>query len=144
MSQTSSPDSAAASKEYRTIATSEISEIRKGQAPPRLQRDEFGARFRAAFFDPAFRREDESIARIEDIAWDAYTDGRKAPITEKQAEATLILTINYLAIGSRLSDKLMRLQPLGLILLRHHVCSSSADRRVTMALVRQKFQNHFA
>jgi hypothetical protein len=83
MSQTSSPDSAAASKEYRTIAISEIPEIRKGQAPPRLQRDEFGARFRAAFFDPAFRREDESVARIEDIAWDAYTDGRKAPFTEK-------------------------------------------------------------
>ena len=64
-------------------AKNTVIEIRKGQAPPHLHRDEFGARFRAAFFDPAFREEDKSIERLEAIAWDAYTEGRKAPITEK-------------------------------------------------------------
>jgi multimeric flavodoxin WrbA len=58
-------------------------EIRKGQAPASLGRDEFSARFRAAFKDPAFDTEDQSIARLEKIAWQAYSEGRKAPFTEK-------------------------------------------------------------
>jgi multimeric flavodoxin WrbA len=58
-------------------------EIRKGQAPGRLGHAEFSVRFRATFFDPAFRIEDDAIARLEEIAWLAYTDGRKAPFTQK-------------------------------------------------------------
>lgn len=60
-----------------------VIEIRKGQAPGRLARTEFSVRFRAAFIDPEFRAEDESIDRLEEIAWLAYTDGRKAPFTQK-------------------------------------------------------------
>ncbi|QHE86997.1 flavodoxin family protein [Hydrogenophaga sp. BPS33] len=58
-------------------------QIRKGQAPAPLQREQFGERFRALFMDPAFRAEDESIERLEGIAWDAYIEGRKAPQTQK-------------------------------------------------------------
>lgn len=58
-------------------------EIRKGQAPAKLGRAEFGIRFRATFIDPAFRAEDQSIARLEEIAWQAYAEGRKAPSTRK-------------------------------------------------------------
>jgi multimeric flavodoxin WrbA len=58
-------------------------EIRKGQAPGRLARAEFSVRFRAAFTDPAFRPEEASIARLEEIAWQAYSAGRKAPFTQK-------------------------------------------------------------
>jgi multimeric flavodoxin WrbA len=58
-------------------------EIRKGQAPAPLERAEFGIRFRKSFVDPAFRAEDDSIGRLEAIAWDAYREGRKAPITQK-------------------------------------------------------------
>ena len=43
-------------------------QIRKGQAPAQLARVEFSVRFRAAFVDPAFRAEDPSIARLEEIA----------------------------------------------------------------------------
>ena len=57
--------------------------IRKGQAPAPLLRAEFGMRFRGSFADPAFRAEDPSIARLEEIAWLAYTEGRKAPVTQK-------------------------------------------------------------
>jgi multimeric flavodoxin WrbA len=57
--------------------------VRKGQAPPKLSREAFGARFRERFVDPAFRREDEALARLETIAWTAYNEGRKAPITRK-------------------------------------------------------------
>ena len=57
--------------------------IRKGQAPGHLERGEFAVRFRNSFVDPAFRAEDDAIARLEAIAWDAYSEGRKAPITRK-------------------------------------------------------------
>jgi hypothetical protein len=56
-------------------------QIRKGQAPAHLARAEFSVRFRASFIDPEFRAEDPSIARLEEIAWQAYVDGRKAPFT---------------------------------------------------------------
>ena len=58
-------------------------EVRKGQAPTPLTRAEFSDRFRAAFFDPAFRAEDVSIARLEEIAWQAHTEYRKSPLTQK-------------------------------------------------------------
>ena len=58
-------------------------DVRKGQAPPMEPRDRFGERFRARFFDPAFRGEDAAIARLEEIAWQGYTQGRKAPVTRK-------------------------------------------------------------
>jgi multimeric flavodoxin WrbA len=58
-------------------------DVRKGQAPPMHPRDVFRERFRARFFDPAFRAEEEAISRLEEIAWKAYTEGRKAPVTRK-------------------------------------------------------------
>ena len=33
--------------------------------------------------DPAFRAEDVAISRVEEIAWQAYEEGRKAPVTRK-------------------------------------------------------------
>jgi multimeric flavodoxin WrbA len=58
-------------------------DVRKGQAPPTLQRDEFHRRFMQAYFDPAFEAEAEALARLEEIAWQAYNEGRKAPRTHK-------------------------------------------------------------
>ena len=85
-----------------------VIEIRKGQAPPPLARDEFGARFRAAFLDPAFRLEDQSIERLEAIAWDAYIGGRKAPITEKAgagyADPDYDLSSEWVATKKRIDD----------------------------------------
>jgi len=60
-----------------------MTEVRKGQAPDQLEREEFGRRFRRNFVDPAFRAEDEALGRVEEIAWLAYSGGRKAPITRK-------------------------------------------------------------
>src|SRR5258706_6263728 len=81
-------------------------EIRKGQAPGQLSRAEFGVRFRAAFFDPAFRAEDASIARLEEIAWQAYTDGRKAPLTRSAgagyADPNYKLSTDWLATKQRI------------------------------------------
>ncbi len=57
--------------------------IRKGQAPAQLERAEFSARFRAAFIDPVYRSEDAAIARLEEIAWQIYQEGRKSPFKQK-------------------------------------------------------------
>ena len=57
--------------------------IRKGQAPAPLERKEFKVRFMQAYYDPAYQAESAAIARLEQIAFEAYTQGRKAPITQK-------------------------------------------------------------
>lgn len=57
--------------------------VRKGQAPNKLTRPDFSLRFRTSFSDPAFLVEENAISRLEAIAWEAYIEGRKAPITEK-------------------------------------------------------------
>jgi multimeric flavodoxin WrbA len=57
--------------------------VRKGQAPAPLERNEFHLRFMRSYFDPAFEAEKEALARLEAIAFQAYTEGRKAPVTSK-------------------------------------------------------------
>ena len=58
-------------------------DVRKGQAPAKLSRSQFHERFMKDFFDPAFQAEAAALARIEAIAWQAYEDSRKAPVTRK-------------------------------------------------------------
>ena len=58
------------------------SSVRTGQAQT-VGRLEFGERFRQRFVDPAFDAEREALARLEQIAWEAFDEGRKAPITVK-------------------------------------------------------------
>lgn len=57
--------------------------VRKGQAPARLERDEFHRKFIAQFFDPAYEAVSNELARVEEVAWQAYQDKRKAPRTVK-------------------------------------------------------------
>ncbi len=58
-----------------------MSEIRTGQAPAPLTRAQFQERFQLRFYDPAFEGEREAITRLEAIAWEAFQEGRKAPVT---------------------------------------------------------------
>jgi multimeric flavodoxin WrbA len=57
--------------------------VRKGQAPGKMSRAEFNAHFQRSFYDPAFDRERDAIARLEEIAWEGYCNSRKAPRTSK-------------------------------------------------------------
>lgn len=86
--------------------------IRKGQAPARLVRAEFSTRFRAAFIDPAFRVEEQAIARLEEIAWEAYTGGRKAPFTQKAglgyADPDYDLSTEWVATKQRIDAAQLR------------------------------------
>ena len=83
-------------------------EIRKGQAPAQLTRAEFRLRFRASFIDPAFRAEDQSIERLEEIAWQAYSEGRKAPFTQKAgpgyADPDYELSVEWIATKQRIDE----------------------------------------
>ncbi len=83
-----------------------MTDVRKGQAPPPLPRETFATRFRASFLDPAFRGEDAAISRLEAIAWDAYAEGRKAPVTRKAgvgyADPGYELSVDWLATKERI------------------------------------------
>ena len=50
---------------------------------PRLNKTEFKARYRAQFYDPAFAAAPEAVDGIAEIAWQAYRDERKSPVTRK-------------------------------------------------------------
>jgi multimeric flavodoxin WrbA len=58
-----------------------MSKPRTGQAPPGLSREEFGARFRQSFYDPAFEAAHDAVERVERIAWEGYSEARKSPRT---------------------------------------------------------------
>ncbi|GAC1427899.1 MAG: flavodoxin family protein [Burkholderiaceae bacterium] len=79
---------------------------RTGQAPLPLNRNEFHLEFRKSFFDPAFEAVAEQIAKVEEVAWQNYKDGRKAPVTEKAgpgfADPTYDLSAEWKATSARL------------------------------------------
>jgi multimeric flavodoxin WrbA len=81
---------------------------REGQYDGRLAREEFRRRYMQQFFDPAFDAEREAIARVEQIAYEAYDEGRKAPKTrpagEGFADPTHKLSVEWLAARGRMRD----------------------------------------
>jgi multimeric flavodoxin WrbA len=74
--------------------------VRRGQGDTKLTREEFGKRFRAQFYDPAFDSLKTEIDRLTDVAWDAYEAGRKSPRTRKAgqgfADPTYDLSVEWL------------------------------------------------
>jgi multimeric flavodoxin WrbA len=85
---------------------SKVPAVRKGQAPAVLPRTVFYERFMQSFMDPAFRPEDEALARLEAVAWDAYIEGRKAPVTRKAgpgyADPTYDMSVEWLATKKKI------------------------------------------
>ncbi len=82
--------------------------IRIGQASDSLTRDVFRERFNARFYDPAFDAQRGDIERLEAVAWNAYSEGRKAPITrpagEGFADPSYQLSVEWLETRQRLHD----------------------------------------
>jgi multimeric flavodoxin WrbA len=82
--------------------------VRKGQWPGNLERADFAERFRQPFVDPAFRTEDPAIARLEAIAWDAYLEGRKSPLTRKAgpgfADPDFDLPVDWIETRDRIAQ----------------------------------------
>ena len=86
--------------------------IRTGQIRAPLSREEFGQRFRARFYDPAFTPERPAIERLEEIAWDAHQHSRKAPVRIKAgpdfADPNFELSVEWLATRTRLQAAQLR------------------------------------
>ncbi len=82
--------------------------VRKGQGDVRLAREEFARRLRQRFYDPAFEEAPDEIERVVEIAWNAYSDHRKAPRTRKAgpgfADPDYELSIEWLAARERMLD----------------------------------------
>ncbi len=82
-------------------------DVRKGQAPEKLSRSAFGARFREAFSAPAFEDARDAVDTLEEIAWKAYHDGNKAPRTRTAGpeftDPTYELSLDWLETRSRLA-----------------------------------------
>lgn len=59
-----------------------------------------------SFMDPAFQAEEKALSRVEQIAWEAYQEGRKAPRTRKAgpgyADPDYELSIDWLAAKDRI------------------------------------------
>lgn len=56
---------------------------RLGQAPEKVDRNEFHLRFMRSFADPAFQQAQDALAQVEQIAWENYSASHKAPFKEK-------------------------------------------------------------
>lgn len=82
--------------------------VRKGQAPAKLGRNEFHLVFQRSFMDPAFEAVGGELAAIEEIAWDNYQKGRKAPVTAKAgpgfADPDYDLSVEWRATRDRLIE----------------------------------------
>jgi multimeric flavodoxin WrbA len=68
---------------------------------PKLERDEFRRRYLQQFADPAFDRMRGNLDEAADIAWDAYRNSRKAPVTRKAGpefdDPSYDLSVDWLA-----------------------------------------------
>jgi multimeric flavodoxin WrbA len=58
-------------------------DVRKGMPPRKIGREAFDQRYLSAFKDPAFEHLDAELKAIIDVAWEAYAEGRKSPVTRK-------------------------------------------------------------
>lgn len=56
---------------------------RKGMPSPELSQTDFTARYLSRFQDPAFDAVRDALDKVAAIAWDAYSDGRKSPVTRR-------------------------------------------------------------
>lgn len=74
---------------------------RKGMPSPRLSEQEFKARYREQFFDPAFDALRGEVEKIMEVAWSAYENSRKSPVTRKAgtdfADPDYDLSVDWLA-----------------------------------------------
>ena len=86
--------------------------VRKGMPGAQLTREEFAARFRNRFYDPAFSAAAGEIDRLTEIAWQAYDDSRKAPRTEKAglgyADPNYDLSIEWSAASRQIQEAQQR------------------------------------
>ena len=89
--------------------------VRTGQGSTMLSRDEFDRRYQAQFYDPGFDAAKDEIARLTNIAWEAYQDGRKSARTRKAgpefADPDQDLSIEWLETRSEIQKAQAQQEP---------------------------------
>jgi multimeric flavodoxin WrbA len=94
-------------KEFVMTETTEP-QVRTGQADFPMTQEEFNARFRARFADPAFANKEALIDELMETAWDGYRKARKSPITQKAgpefADPDYDLSVDWLAARNAIND----------------------------------------
>ncbi|MGE0666476.1 MAG: hypothetical protein AB7O49_07965 [Sphingomonadales bacterium] len=87
---------------------SDSTEPRKGMPGVSLTREEFTRRYLRQFFDPAFDPLREELDRLAQIAWTAYDQGRKAPVTRKAgpgyADPDYELSVDWIEARRRIDE----------------------------------------
>jgi multimeric flavodoxin WrbA len=90
------------------IRTKHAPDPRKGSPSPRLEEAEFKRRYREHFFDPAFAPLGGEIERITEVAWEAYEDSRKSPVTRRAGEGfadpDYELSVDWLAARAAVAE----------------------------------------
>ncbi|WP_246671515.1 MULTISPECIES: flavodoxin family protein [unclassified Mesorhizobium] len=81
---------------------------RKGMPSPRLDEAEFKSRYREQFFDPAFQPHEAAIDALAEVAWQAYRESRKSPVTRKAgaefADPDYDLSVEWLSARDAIRD----------------------------------------
>jgi hypothetical protein len=85
--------------------------VRKGQAPAKLNRDEFHLVFSRDFYDPAFQNVGKELAAVEEVAWKNYVDSHKSPVTVKAGPALPIPTTTCRSSGRKPTTACWRPRP---------------------------------
>lgn len=85
-----------------------VPEVRTGMPDPKLDEAEFRRRYLSQFTDPAFDALRNDLDAIAAVAWDAYNEGRKAPVTVKAgpefADPEYDLSVDWLAARNAIRD----------------------------------------
>jgi multimeric flavodoxin WrbA len=125
-------------------------DIRKLMPDVALSREQFAARMRQRFADPAFRPLGADIERIVQIAWEAYDGGRKAPITQKagpgHADPDYDLSVEWIEARRRIDEAERRQKdaasPSRILLINgaarsEHTCPGESSKSWRLAMLAQ-------
>jgi multimeric flavodoxin WrbA len=82
--------------------------VRTGQGTEKLSKAEFEARYRSRFLDPAFATHAAAIEELIEVAWAAYSNSRKSPVTRRAGEGYVDpdyeLSVTWLAAKSAIEE----------------------------------------
>jgi multimeric flavodoxin WrbA len=121
---------------------------RKEMPSPRLGEQEFKRRYLEQFRDPAFGKLADEIGRVADVAWEAYSDSRKSPVTRPAgpefADPGYELSVDWLAArgGVREAERRHRDEALPLRILvingssrSEHTCPGETSKSYRLAAI---------
>lgn len=131
-------------------------EPRKGMPSPQLDRHAFEVRFKSRFNDPAFGPLRDEIDRLAAVAWDAYKDGRKSPVTQKAgsgfADPDYDLAVDWRAANEMIEAAKVRHAdpdgPLRILLINgssrsEHTCPGEMSKSYRLTKIAQEVvENH--